>query len=238
MGILVALLLTGFVSTTLISYFVSKDSISTQIAQSTLPLTSDTIYSEIQRDLLNPIFISSLMAQDTFVRDWTLDGEKDEGAIVKYLKEIQDRYDTVTCFFISEKSRRYYHPSGVLKTVSEEDPGDSWYFRVRKMKADYEVNVDADTADAKAINIFINYRVYDYSHRYIGATGVGLAVTAVKDMLNSYRQRYGRDVFFVDRDGNLTLSGAGSAMPPNIRDIPGMEKIATQILASPGFSGQ
>lgn len=236
-GILVALLLTGFVSTTLISYFVSKDSIATQIAQSTLPLTSDTIYSEIQRDLLNPIFISSLMAQDTFMRDWTLAGEEDPTAIIKYLKEIQDRYATVTCFFVSEQTRRYYHPSGVLKTVRESDPQDEWYFRVQKMKAEYEINVDADTANRNALNIFINYKVYDYQHRYIGATGVGLAVTAVMDMLNSYRQRYGRDVYFIDRAGNLTLSGSEAERPGNIREIPGMGGIATQILASPGFSG-
>ena len=88
-GILTVLLLFGFVTTSLVSYYVAHDSIPRQIAETTLPLTSDNIYSEIQRDLLRPVFISPLMAQDTFVRDWVLGGEMDENAIIRYLKEIQ-----------------------------------------------------------------------------------------------------------------------------------------------------
>jgi len=72
--LLTTLLLVGFLSTSYISYFVAHDSISSQVEKTTLPLTSDNIYSEIQRDLLRPIFISSIMAQDTFVRDWVLAG--------------------------------------------------------------------------------------------------------------------------------------------------------------------
>lgn len=146
-AILTILLGAGFITTCFISYYVAHDSISSQIAETTLPLTSDNIYSEIQRDLLRPIFISSLMAQDTFVRDWTLAGEQDERAIIRYLKEIQKRYGTVTSFFVSDKTRKYYHSTGVLKKVSESDPQDAWYFRVQKMHDDYEVNVDTDTAD-------------------------------------------------------------------------------------------
>jgi diguanylate cyclase (GGDEF)-like protein len=236
-GILVTLIFSGFLTTTLVGYFVSRDSISTQIAKTTLPLTSDTIYSEIQRDLLNPIFISSLMAQDTFVRDWTLSGEKDESAIIKYLKEIQARYNTVTCFFVSERTHRYYHPTGMLKTVNAADPRDAWYFRVEKMNTDYEINVDIDTANRNSLNIFINYRVYDYAHRFIGATGVGLAVTSVRNMLNSYQNRYGRRVYFADRDGKITLTSSKDSLPESIRMIPGMDATATKILTSPGYSG-
>lgn len=66
---LVVLLLVGFVATSLISYHVANDSIVRQLEEQMLPLTSDNIYSEIQRDLLQPLLISSLMANDTFVND-------------------------------------------------------------------------------------------------------------------------------------------------------------------------
>ena len=36
------------------------------IVKSDLPLTSDTLYSEIQQDLLKPVFVSSLMAHDSY----------------------------------------------------------------------------------------------------------------------------------------------------------------------------
>ncbi len=83
--ILSILLITGFLITSLVSYFVARQSLSDEISQNSLPLTSDNIYSEIQQDLLRPIFISSLMAQDTFVRDWTIGGETDADKIIRYL---------------------------------------------------------------------------------------------------------------------------------------------------------
>jgi hypothetical protein len=93
------LLITGFAVTSLASYFVSRSSLRSQIIKKELPLTSDTIYSEIQRDLLRPIFISSLMANDTFLRDWVIQGEKDETQIIRYLREIQNNYNTFTSLF-------------------------------------------------------------------------------------------------------------------------------------------
>ena len=72
------LIVSGFLISSLVSYFVSLSTLRSQIKKNELPMTSDNIYSEIQRDLLNPIFISSLISSDTFVRDWIVDGEKDE----------------------------------------------------------------------------------------------------------------------------------------------------------------
>ena len=199
-----------------------------------LPLTSDNIYSEIQRDLLRPILISSVMASDTFVRDWTLSGEEDSERIVAYLTEIQQQYDTITAFYVSDQSRRYYHPDGVLKSVAEDDPQDAWYFRVRDMREPFEVNVDTDTADRSRVSIFINYRVLDYSGRYIGATGVGLSVDAVTRLIDTYQARYNRTIYFVvDRQGNITLTGQNYTGANRLQNRPAFAEVATQILSTP-----
>lgn len=234
--LLTILLLVGFLFTSLISYFTAHESITTQVKKTTLPLTSDNIYSEIQRDLLKPIFISSMMAQDTFVRDWVLNGEQDEAAIIRYLKEIQIQYGTVTSFFVSEKTRKYYHSSGVLKTVKQIDEQDLWYFRVQKMRQDYEVNVDTNTASKTSLTIFINHRVYDYTGKYIGIIGVGLAVKAVKNLIENYKNRYGRKVYFVDKEGLVTLHGISYTNLINIHQIEGLSAFATKILTSPSSS--
>jgi len=60
--LLSAIVLIGFVATSLIGYFVAKDSLTDRLQQEMLPLTSDNIYSEIQRDLLQPLLISSLIS--------------------------------------------------------------------------------------------------------------------------------------------------------------------------------
>lgn len=227
------LLVLGFIATSAISYFVAHDSLSDQITGESLPLTSDNIYSEIERDLLRSILISSLMANDTFVRDWTIGGEVDPQAIQRYLSEIQQEYDTTTAFFVSETTRHYYHPRGILKTVTEDDPDDAWYFRVREMRDDYEINVDTDTADPSRLNIFINYRVRGFDGNYLGATGIGLAVDSVAELIATYERRYGRTIYLVDREGDVTLRGRDLDGPDNIRDRPGIDDVATQVLSNP-----
>ncbi len=236
MSVLAILLIVGFLFTSIISYFVAQKSLSEQIAGSTLPLTSDNIYSEIQQDLLRPIFISSLMAHDTFVRDWVLAGETNPDKMTRYLKEIQKRYGTVTSFFVSENSRLYYHSTGVLKKVSEQDPQDRWYFNMTNIVPDYEVNIDRDTADLRNMTVFINHKVYDYRGNYIGTIGVGLSVRSVKELIETYQRRYGRTIFFTDRQGELALVGSEFDGPDNLREIPGLKSYVTQILTSPSTS--
>ena len=203
------LLIVGFLVTSLASYFVSRASLRSEISLNELPLTSDNIYSEIQHDLLRPVFISSFMATDTFLRDWVIGGEVGDQRITKYLKEIQTKYNTFTSFFVSEKTRTYYHADGILKKVSPDEQRDIWYFRVREMKDDYEINVDPDLANKDAMTIFINYRVFDYDDNYIGATGVGLTVSAVKKLVEVYQKKYNRTIYFFDRNGEIKLTGSG-----------------------------
>ncbi|MCC9621548.1 diguanylate cyclase [Thalassospira sp. MA62] len=234
--ILCAVLAVGFLTTSFVSFYVARDSLEEQISESTLPLTSDNIYSEIQRDLLQPIFISSLMAHDTFVRDWALAGEQDPQAIIKYLSEIQSRYDTITSYYISEETRHYYHPSGIVKQISEDDPDDIWYFAARDATAPYQVNIDSDTADRTRMSIFVNYQVRDYAGNVIGITGVGLSVNSVTDLIETYQSRYGRTIYFVDKQGNVTLHGSGFGNAHKLHDRESMGDHATQILTSPGSS--
>lgn len=82
------LLLSAFFLISWSSYRVAHNSLREQIETNTLPLTSDNIYSEIQQDLLRPIFISSLMSHDTFVRDWAMTDEQNPAPMIRYLKEI------------------------------------------------------------------------------------------------------------------------------------------------------
>jgi len=233
---LTALMIVGFMATSLTSYFVAHDSLSTQISEQMLPLTSDNIYSEIQRDLLRPVLISSLMAADTFVRDWVLQGETDTQKIQSYLSQIQREYNAITAFFVSDATLNYYHPDGIIKTVSDTDPDDAWYFRVRNMREAYEVNVDTDTADRSRLSIFINYRVNDHTGNYIGATGVGLSVESVTRLIENYQQRYGRTIYFVDRQGHPTLTGSAGQQFSRLQDRDGLGQQAIRILATPSAS--
>jgi diguanylate cyclase (GGDEF)-like protein len=229
---IVAVVALGFFGLTFANYWVTKGWVRETIVKSDLPLTSDTLYSEIQQDLLKPIFVSSLMAHDTFLRDWVLAGETDERPMIRYLREIQGKYDAFTAFFVSARTGVYYQSKGVLKKVSPDEPRDVWFYRVQAMHGPYETNVDPDMANQDTMTIFINFRVLDYEGRFIGATGVGLQATTVKQLVEHYQSEYQRTITFVDRKGLLKLYGRDyDAAEPDIHKRPGLDKIADAILA-------
>lgn len=207
--VLSLLLAGGFVATSLISYYVSSRAIRHAIIDQDLPLTSSNIYSEIQKDLVRPVLISSTMAHDTFVRDWVLRGERTPEEMVRYLREVRERHGAFSSFFVSEKTGNYYTGDGVLKRVSSFEPRDAWYYRVRGLSQDYEINVDPDLANADAMTIFINYRVFDYADEYIGATGIGLTVDAVRRLVREYQERFDRTIYFVNSRGQVVAFGKG-----------------------------
>ncbi|MEO4045963.1 diguanylate cyclase [Pseudomonas sp. CAU 1711] len=232
--LLAVLLLGGFLATSLVSYYASRDSIRAQIVNTELPLTSDNIYSEIQKDLIRPTQIASMMSRDTFLRDWALAGETDSEPMIRYLREIREHYGTFTSFFISERSRTYYQAKGVLKQISESEPRDAWYFRVRGMTEPYEINVDPDMANDDRLTFFINFKVSDYQGEFIGVTGVGLTVDAVVKLVDDYQRRYDRNIYFTDRHGRLVLTGAeggpqGARRGQALSEIPALAPLQAKL---------
>lgn len=224
-------LVLGFLATSLASYWVSRDQIRHSIIDQGLPLTGDNIYSEIQRDVLRPTFISSLMASDTFVRDWMLSGEQDSSQIARYLNEVKTEYGAVSSFLVSEKTRNYYYSKGILKNVKETEPRDDWFFRVREMKMPYEMNLDIDLANNDIVTVFINYRVLDYNGNFIGATGVGLTLDSLARVIDDIQQRYNRRVYFVNESGEIIVSAkTGELHKGSIHELPGIAAIADKII--------
>lgn len=231
---LVLLLGCGFLATSLVSYQASLKTIRNTIINTELPLTSDNVYSEIQKDLVRPILIASMMSRDTFLRDWVMQGEKNAESMTRYLSEVQEHYGAFTSFLISDRTLTYYQTKGVLKQVNPKEPRDIWYFRVRDMKEPYEINVDVDMANQDRLTIFINYKVFDYDGQFLGATGVGLTVDAVIKLIDEYQRRYDRSVYFVDTTGRIVLTGAdggpqGARVGQTLAEVPGLEDLQARL---------
>jgi diguanylate cyclase (GGDEF)-like protein len=228
--ILASLMLCGFIATSLISYFAAYNALSRQVTDNSLPLTSDNIYSEIQKDLLRPVMMSALMAENTFIRDWVLAGEQDSQRMIDYLSAVQAHTGAVTSFFVSAKSHHYYHPQGILKTVSAEDAQDAWYFRFMASAEPYEINIDTDTADLSKLTIFVNYKMFDYQRNLIGAIGLGLDFKQVEALFENYQNQYKRRVYLVDKQGQLRIHGTGYEDQRPITEQPGLRDIAAYVL--------
>lgn len=230
--VVVVLLLIGFTTTSLISYSISREAIRESIIRNELPLSSHTIFSEIQADLLKPVFVSSLMAQDTFVRDWVLAGEQTPGDMQRYLDEIRKKYGTFTSYFISDKTHNYYHFSGISRQVSPSEPADQWFWNAKTMPEPYVINLDRNAEQDARLTVYINHRVMDYHNNFIGVTGVGLGLDSVQRLVNKYQDNFRRTIYFVDEAGQVQLhSKRTSSGATSILEQPGIRHIAHQILS-------
>jgi len=235
--VLSAVLVMAFVSTSVITYVVSKDQYRTSAVDEILPLLTNNILSEIQRDLMTPLNISSLMAHDTFLKDWTVAGEDDVSQVEEYLREIKDTYGFFTAFFVSERTGQYYYYNGVLKSISQDDSHDVWYYTFKEKNVDVDLDVDTDEASAGSLTIFINHRVVDYAGDFLGVAGVGLSMDGISRLLSEYEARFGRLIYMVDSNGLVQAHPDVSLVESvSIVDAEGIGTVAPAILAQSGDS--
>lgn len=231
-AIISSLLLGVSIAGSLFNYLTEVQTTQNQLQNTSLPLSVDNIYTEIQQRMIEPLLVSSLMANDTFMRDWLLAGEKDETTIVRYLDEIQKKYGVFTTFLVSNITKNYYHPKGIIDVVNESNSADNWYFNFQKQSEPYEVNLDYNTHLSDSLVMFINYKVMNYNQQFIGATGVGVRLFNIEEMLNSFKEKYKYDVYFVDKKGEITLFSQKLNKRGNIANIDGLKALKTDIFAN------
>ena len=230
--ILSIVLVLAFVFNSLISYMVSKDLFRNSSLVETLPLISNNILTDIQNDLMMPIHVSSLMANDTLLKDWALGGEKDMVQVTRYLKEIKEKYDFFSSFFVSGTTGRYYYYKGVLKIMSPTDPHDDWYYSFKKDNKSFRLDVDTDEATNGTLTVFINHRIEGYNHEFLGVTGVGLNMKQFGRILEDYKSRYGREVYLVNKDGLIEVHPNKALIEKvSISDMEGIKDLAPEILS-------
>ncbi len=170
-------------------------------------LTSTNIYSDINNELTKPIFVSLTMANDSFLKDWLLEEEtmvNDEAHLLKlqnYLKGFEIKYGYNSVFLVSDKTKKYYHYAGILKTIDEKNEHDQWYFNFINDNKTNVLDVDNDEAANNTLTVFVNCRIQDKNNVLMGVTGVGLEMNQIQSMLMSFEEDYGLEAFLIDENG-------------------------------------
>jgi len=224
--IITTLVFTLSASLTVINYSTSMETTREQLKNSALPLTIDNIYTEIQKNIIEPNLIASMMAHDTFLIDWLSHEEDDVQQIVRYLETIQNKYQMFTAFLVSEKSKSYYTAKGMLDTIDKNTANNQWYFDFQKAPELNEINIDYNSHMGSELIMFINHKILDSDYQMIGATGIGLKTSYINDMLKIFRQRYQFSVYFVDEKGKVVIAEQNINKLQKLSDIP---ELATQL---------
>jgi len=204
--IVFVLLFTLSIGISFSNYYISLKATQMQIKTQSLPLSVDNIYTEIQKNVIEPSIISSMMSHDTFVIDWLKNNEKNTQKIQNYLESIKNKYGTIVAFLVSKESENYYSHNGIIKQIKKGEAEDAWYYRFKDIAQDHEINLDWNQHISNNMIMFINYKIYDNEYKFLGATGVGIQISYIHDMLTMFHERYKLKVSFVTQDGEILLS--------------------------------
>jgi diguanylate cyclase (GGDEF)-like protein len=229
--ILSIILVIAFVSISLINYRTTRDAVLTEIVSSSLPLLRENIYSEIQDEFIPLLNHASLMANNSFLKQWALEGENDAEEVLQFLKEVRGKYGYFSTFYVSHRSRNYYHFSGILKQISRSDKHDVWYYDFIDSGIEYDLDVDANQAENDLLTIFVNFRLEDSEGKLLGVTGVGIQMDKFSAILRDKQNRYDRTISLVDEQGLIQAHPDKQLIQKiTLREQSGIQDIAGTIL--------
>ncbi|MBF0188645.1 MAG: GGDEF domain-containing protein [Magnetococcales bacterium] len=232
---LFAVILLGYLLTTLLSTFSARTALREGLTRSELPLTGELLASTVRKRLGEAVLMARMMAGSTFLHDWVAQGEQERDRIEHYLRTLLQSEGVFTSFFISERSSTYYHPNGLERTVSPDNPENIWYYRLKESGRSHEVIVSIDEMNDNALTLFVNHAVVNGAGEFLGVAGVGLTLTAFQEMIRHHEERYGRHILFADTTGRIVLSGNGRTQPEDLEAIPALRPLLPKILAEPAF---
>ena len=199
------LLLILSVGSSLLNYKISMDATQNQLKTQSLPLSVNNIYTEIQKHIIEPFLIASMMAHDTFVKDWIIEEEENVQRIQKYLDSIKNKYGMLATFLVSQKTKNYYTHNGFIEQVDKHNPTNQWYFEFKDGSHNHEINLDLNEHLSNMLIVFINFKILDENFNYLGATGVGIEVSYINDMFKMFQDIYKLKVSFLDENANIIL---------------------------------
>lgn len=226
------LLISLSITISLINFVVSLQSTQQELVERSLPLSVDNIYSEIQTQVIGPGLVSSMMANDTFVRDWLIHDEENQEKITQYLARIKNKYGMFVTFLVSEKTQNYYTHNGLLERISPHKEDNKWYFRFKNIESDHEINIDTNSEIDNTLFLFMNYKIFDENYQLIGVTGIGHKISYVDEMLKRFRRQFKFNVYFVDENGHIVISESLEKKPHDLASHSSLGKLKDQLIST------
>ena len=208
-----ALVVTGFIASTVISYQTSYK-IAVENTEEISQRTSDLVYNKISNYFATPIRVSQTMAKDELLCRLLAEREEANGSEVEqvissYLKTYQEEYEYDTAFLITASDGTYYTAQGLDRVLTEDNEENDWYYSFLESDNEYALDIDNDEiagAD-NAQTFFVDYKVKNAQNEVLGVVGVGIKLEDVQEMIRDINvESYGTEAYLVDEDGKVMIS--------------------------------
>lgn len=224
------LILTLSFGLSIANYWSAFEQTRKQLKENSLPLSTDNIYSDIQKIIIEPSLISSVMASDTFVHDWFKTEDQNPEKIVKYLSAITQKYKFSHTFLVSSHTKNYYTNDGFLEPLSLNKKDNMWYFRFINTPHSSEINIDNNELLDNNLLLFFNYKILGENKDLLGVTGVVFKTSYISEMFKRFKQYYKLKVFLMDKKGNIVLSEQGINNSKKLAEKAKMQTLLPEVL--------
>lgn len=204
----------GFSISAVVTYSREKGEAEKRILEESLPLIGDSIYTEIQSSIMNPVDIATFMAHDSFVRDWVIDTNSNPATIRRYLRGIKEKYNAATAFLVDDAEKKYYTDNGKQLTLHPNASRDAWYWRVLADPAIYELNL-GKYQENDSLLVFANEKIFDDDGKVIGIVGISQELHHFKKIIDKYADKYNNDIYIFDQSGNIIIRSSHASSPPH-----------------------
>ena len=125
-----------------------------------LPSIADKAKLQIENQLSEPIILSRSIADNTFAKQWAENNEpsEDTASVVEYLQSFVANNSAAMAFFVSGLSNNYFTNEGFFKSMSPNEPRDSWFYSTLTSGKDVALNMDIDEK-TKKLTVYVNVLV-------------------------------------------------------------------------------
>ena len=170
-------------------------------------LLAKKIHDEIDKKISGPLLVSESMSHDPHIiklleNEGCYTEEQLAPHIQFWLEGIQNSLEYDSAFLISDATRRYYTSKGLLP-FSNPYAGKLavWYNDFLRKNIRIDTNVAIDPLNDEQWTIFINKQMQNSDGKCLGLCGVGILLSDIQDIFESYEKEYQIKVNFVTKDG-------------------------------------
>lgn len=207
------ILLIGFALTALLSYRANYQA-SLDSIERVSSLTAEGIYYQLTTKFTKPVNISLTMAHDSLLKNHLLEetSRLDDEAYIEttktYLETYREKYGFDSVFLVSAATSRYYNFNGIDRVLTKDSPENIWYYNLLQSDEEYSLNVDNDEVAGadNVITVFVNCKITADDGSTLGIVGVGIQIDYLKELLQSYEDKFDVKASLLNPDGIIQVS--------------------------------
>ncbi len=223
--IISALFAVGYVLTSLIIFHNISRSYQKQLREEILPLACKLISTVIKEEAQNLVSVSADISAEISPQDAVLQ-DATPLQISNHLQEIQRAHPNSDITFVSEKSPRLYFGNGSVRNLAENNPEDTWFFRMRSLPTPYEVRIETAPDAPHRSHISVIRQVFDKDNVFIGALRYTTPASSLQKKLDIHAEYAGFNFYLATPQGLLLLAG-GDALQllSSVKDIKALQEL-------------